>query len=278
VKTKLLSKVSAALATFVLTLIATAIIPPFKASFSQGITIDGRKPDNSPRDRLAILIHDLNHYAGAAEWMPPSQTFVFTYRGFQACLWYADAMEITLDQEAKIKQMLELTQATLQASYRRDLETLKPIKFPTKEQMDQLEQQMGLSSKRRTDTIAAADRFLVDGVLSESQVEMLTKFLWSSQGAHALKDDALARRLGLNQDQRTLIARRLEEGDRSINKADSRMIAIGKMSNEADRTLQEVRETRKAAEGLVWEVLTPEQLDRWKHLIQSLPKQPVKKR
>jgi hypothetical protein len=276
--TNLLPKVSGVLATFVLTLGATAIFPPLKATFSQGITIDGRKPDNSPRDRLIVLIHDLNHYEGAAGVTPPSQTFVFTYRKYQACLWYADALEITQDQEAKIKQVLELTQATLQASFRRDLETLKAVKTPTKDLMDQLEHQMDLGSKRRNDAIAAADRFMLAGVLSESQAEMLTKFLWASKGPRALQDDELARRLGLDPEQRLLIARRLEEGDRSINKAEMRMIAVGKMSNEADRALQEARETRKAAEDRVWEVLGPQQLDQWKQMVQSLPKERPRKR
>jgi hypothetical protein len=270
-KTKVLPKASALLTTFVLTLIATTTIPPFKASFSQGITIDGKKPDGSPVHRLLILTHSRNQEVVTAGLAPPSEIFVLAHRGFQPCSRYADAMEITPDQEAKIKQLLELTQATLQASFRRDLETLKPIKTPTKEQMDQVEQQMELGSKRRIETVAAADQFLLSGVLTESQAEMLTRFKWSSEGARALKDDALARRLGLNQDQRTLIARRLEEGDRSISKADGRMIAIGKMSNEADRAWQEARETRKATEAHVWEVLKPEQVDQWKQMIQSLP-------
>jgi hypothetical protein len=278
VKTSLLPKVSGLVATFVLTLVTTAITLPYKSSFSQGITIDGKESDNSPRDRLVILIHDLTHHAGAAEWMPPSTTFVYLHRPFQQNRQFADDLEVSSDQEAKIKQMLELTKATLKASFRRDLETLKTVKGPTKAQMDQLEQQMELSSKRRNDAIAAADRFLLTGVLSESQAEMLTKFLWASQNAHALKDDVLARRLNLDPEQRALIARRLEDGDRSISKADNRMIAIGKMSNEADRALQEARETRKAAEDRVWEVLRPQQLDQWKQIIQSLPKEWPKKR
>ena len=96
-------------------------------------------------------------------------------------------------------------------------------------------------------------------------------------GVLSLQDNELAGRLNLSHEQRRLLAEREEARQRVIHSFDGGN-APAKNSIEAQRGYEDLMARQREAEAHLWEVLSPDQIEEWQRLADSVPRQIQKPR
>jgi hypothetical protein len=184
-------------------------------------------------------------------------------------------LQLSSEQSQLIGQLDQLTRNIIRSWMLRGLDGKKPP-------IDLADRVSDRGREWTKRIIAHAEAMVTRGLLTPVQAEASKRRLWRQMGSRALLDRELASRLRLTREQVDEIAIRVankarvtEDSDRNLGPFRALVLTNMELARQADR---EIRRRIVQADGLIWDVLDPFQMDRLEELVQPRANLPARRR
>jgi hypothetical protein len=239
--------------------------PSRPAPVDLGLETEAVSKDDDPADpgtpeqRYVRLIDELEAEIPTVFVWAPSLTFQLFREDYGKKL--ATALKLGDSQRDQIERLQKLVCEGHVAARRREVESLRAVKKPTRETIRQVFRLMDENRKRRADAIEVGDRFILLSILGPAQAEILKRFRWKAMGVDALQDPELAERLQLSREQRRLLKQRATILEQVVKEESTPVKDLAKDSPELGEHHRRGANRVNEALQFIRDVLSPEQVE-----------------